>query len=83
MELHGDLAGIIIAVAVLANTLLTVIMGWRNGRKTDDLHKVVNSQLTSERLARDIQETRLVDVTERAAKAEGIVEGITIKEKHE
>lgn len=74
MSFEGNVWGAIIAFIMLLNTLLTV----RNGRKTDEVHKVINSQLTAERAARNEQESKLVDATSRAARAEGVLEGTGI-----
>ena len=74
MNFQGNLWGAIIAVIMLANTVLTL----RNGRKTDEVHKVINSQLTAERAARNEQETKLVEATSRASRAEGVLEGSNI-----
>ncbi len=74
MNLDGTMWGAIIAAIMLINTLLTL----RNGNKTDEVHKVINSQLTAERAARNEQESRLVEATQRAARAEGVLEGTGI-----
>lgn len=80
MELSGNMWGAIVAFIMLINTVISI----RNGRKTDDVHKVINSQLTAERLARNEQETKLVAATQRAAHAEGFSEAlavVSVKEK--
>jgi hypothetical protein len=74
MNFQGNLWGAVIAVIMLANTVLTL----RNGRKTDEVHKVINSQLTEERRARNEQESKLVEATSRASRAEGVLEGSSI-----
>jgi hypothetical protein len=74
MSFEGNVWGVVIAVIMLINTWISV----RNGRKTDEVHKVINSQLTAERAARNDQESRLVEATQRAAKAEGVLEGTGI-----
>jgi hypothetical protein len=80
MSFEGNVWGAIIAVVMLINTWISI----RNGRKSDEIHKVINSQLTAERAARNDQEAKLVDATQRAAKAEGVLEGtgiVTLKKE--
>jgi hypothetical protein len=89
MNFEGNIFGVIIAALMVVNTLVTA---W-NGRKTrattvaegvqtrdavGEVHKVINSQLTAERAARNDQETKLVEATQRAARAEGVLEGTGI-----
>lgn len=74
MNFEGNVWGAIIAIAMLVNTWMTI----RNGRKSDEIHKVINSQLTAERIARNEQESKLVAATDRASRAEGVLEGAAI-----
>lgn len=89
MNFEGNIWGAVIAVIVLVNTLVTAWSG-RKTRETTvsegvqtrdavgEVHKVVNSQLTAERAARNDQENKLVEATQRAARAEGVLEGTGI-----
>ena len=77
MILEGNLWGVVIAIIMLANTWLS----FRNGKKVDGVHQVINSQLTAERQARNDQESKLVEATQRAAKAEGFSAGVASTKK--
>ena len=77
MNFEGNFWGALIAVVMLANTWLS----YRNGKKVDGVHQVINSQLTAERAARNDQEAKLVEATQRAARAEGFAAGAATKKE--
>jgi hypothetical protein len=79
MALEGNFWGLLIAVVMLINTVIS----YRNGKKVDGVHQVINSQLTAERVARNDQEAKLVEATQRAAKAEGFAAGVAAQKKEE
>ena len=78
MGFEGNVWGAVIAAIMLANTVVTVWSGRKTRNDIKDVHTVINSQLTAERAARNEQETRLVEATSRAARAEGVLEGTGI-----
>jgi hypothetical protein len=79
MNFQGNFWGAVIAVVMLANTWINI----RNGKKVDGVHQVINSQLTAERAARNDQEAKLVEATQRAAKAEGYSAGLAAQKKED
>jgi hypothetical protein len=78
MNFEGNIWGAVIAVIVLVNTLVTAWSGRKTRADVAAVHTVINSQLTAERVARNEQESKLVDATQRAARAEGVLEGTGI-----
>ena len=77
MTFEGNFWGVLIAIIMLVNTVISI----RNGKKVDGVHQVINSQLTAERQARNEQESKLVEATQRAAKAEGFSAGVASTKK--